>query len=57
MSDLIAVQVKGNVGTIEDNLDAVEFSIREKTQEYLSVVLTEDTVKDCKNLLEDIRKE
>lgn len=57
MSDLIAVQVKGNVGTIEDNLDAVEFSIREKTQEYLSVVLTEDTVKDGKKLLADIRKE
>lgn len=57
MSDLIAVKVKGNVGTIEDNLDAVEISIREKTQEYMSVVVTEDTVKDGKKMLADIRKE
>lgn len=57
MSDLVSVQVKGNVGTIEDNLDQVENSIREKVQEYAAVVVTEDTIKDGKRFLADIRKE
>ena len=33
MENLVSVQVKGNVGTIEDNLDLVENSIREKIKE------------------------
>lgn len=57
MANLIPVQVTGNIGTIEDNLDAVELSIREKVQEYAAVVVTEDTVKDGKKFLADIRKE
>lgn len=57
MADLISVQVKGNIGTITDNLNEVELSIREKTQEYMTVVVTEDTVKDGKKLIADIRKE
>lgn len=57
MADLIPVQVTGNIGTIEDNLDAVEQSIKEKAREYAAVVVTEDTVKDGKKLLADIRKE
>ncbi len=57
MANLIPVQVTGNIGTIEDNLDAVEFSIREKVQEYTAVVVTEDTIKDGKKFLADIRKE
>lgn len=57
MANLIPVQVKGNIGSIEDNLDAVELSIREKVQEYSAVVVTEDSVKDGKKLLADIRKE
>lgn len=57
MENLIPVQVTGNIGTIEDNLDAVELSIREKVQEYTAVVVTEDTVKDGKKFLADIRKE
>lgn len=57
MTNLIPVQVTGNIGTIEDNLDAVELSIREKVQEYAAVVVTEDTVKDGKRFLADIRKE
>lgn len=57
MANLVPVQVKGNVGTIEDNLDLVELSIREKVQEYAAVVATEDSVKDGKRFLADIRKE
>lgn len=57
MVDLIPVQVKGNVGTIEDNLDLVELSIREKVQEYAAVIVTEDSIKDGKRFLADIRKE
>lgn len=57
MADLVSVQVKGNVGTIEDNLDAVELCIREKVQEYSMMVVTEDSVKDGKKFLADIRKE
>lgn len=57
MSDLVPVQVKGNVGTIDDNLDLVEISIREKVAEYSAVVVTEDGVKDGKRFLADIRKE
>lgn len=57
MANLIPVQVTGNIGTIEDNLDAVELSIKEKVQEYAAVVVTEDTVKDGKRFLADIRKE
>lgn len=57
MANLVPVQVKGNVGTIEDNLDLVELSIREKVQEYAAVVVTEDSVKDGKRFLADIRKE
>lgn len=56
MANLVPVQVKGNVGTIEDNLDLVELSIREKVQEYAAVVVTEDSVKDGKRFLADIRK-
>lgn len=57
MGNLVPVKVKGNVGTIEDNLDLVELSIREKVQEYAAVVVTEDSIKDGKKFLADIRKE
>lgn len=57
MGNLIPVQVKGNIGTIEDNLNEVELSIREKVSEYSAVVVTEDTIKDGKKFLADIRKE
>lgn len=57
MSNLVSVEVKNNIGTIEDNLDAVEASIREKVSEYSAIVVTEDSVKDGKKFLADIRKE
>lgn len=50
MENLVSVQVKGNVGTIEDNLDLVENSIREKIKEYEAIVITEDSVKDGKKI-------
>lgn len=57
MSNLVSVKVKNNIGTIEDNLDAVEASIREKVSEYSAIIVTEDSVKDGKKFLADIRKE
>lgn len=57
MANLVPVQVKGNVGTIEDNLDLVGLSIREKVQEYAAVIVTEESVKNGKRFLADIRKE
>ena len=57
MENLVSVQAKGNVGTIEDNLDLVENSIREKIKEYTAIVITGDSVKDGKKFLADIRKE
>ena len=57
MSSLIPVEVKNNIGTIEDNLDVVEASIRQKLAEYAQVVITKDSIQDGKELLADIRKE
>lgn len=57
MGNLVPVEVKKNIGTIEDNLDVVEASIRQKLAEYAQVVITQDSVQDGKDLLADIRKE
>mgnify|MGYP002510431105 CR=1 FL=1 len=57
MGNLVPVEVKNNIGTIEDNLDVVEASIRQKLVEYTQVVITQDCVQDGKELLADIRKE
>ncbi len=57
MSSLIPVEVKKNIGTIEDNLDVVEASIQQKLAEYAQVVITKDSIQDGKELLADIRKE
>lgn len=57
MGNLVSVEVKGNVGTIDDNLTAVEQSIREKVAEYSAVVVTEDSIADGKRFLADVRKE
>ncbi len=57
MSNLVPVEVKKNIGTIEDNLDVVEASIRQKLVEYTQVVITKDSIQDGKELLADIRKE
>lgn len=57
MGNLVPVEVKNNIGTIEDNLDVVEASIRQKLAEYTQVVITKDSIQDGKELLADIRKE
>ena len=57
MSNLVPVEVKKNIGTIEDNLDVVEASIQQKLSEYAQVVITKDSIQDGKELLADIRKE
>ncbi len=55
--ELVPVRVISNLGTIEDNLQEVEASIRAKVKEYRSVVVTEETIQDGKKILADIRKE
>lgn len=57
MGNLVPVKITSSIGTITDNLDAVEASIMEKVEEYKKTVVTEDTIKDSKQLLADIRKE
>lgn len=57
VGDLTPVKIKGTIGIIEDNLNEVELSIYEKVKEYRAVVVTEDTIKDGKKFLADIRKE
>lgn len=57
MGNLVPVRITSSIGTITDNLDAVEASIMEKVEEYKKTVVTEDTIKDSKQLLADIRKE
>lgn len=56
-TSIIPVRVTSSVGTIEDNLDTVEEFIRGKCAEYETMVFTEDTIKDGKKFLADIRKE
>jgi Protein of unknown function (DUF1351). len=51
------VRVTSKVGTIDDNLGAVEEFIKERCAEYETMVFSEDTVKDGKKFLADIRKE
>lgn len=57
MGNLVPVKITSSIGTIKDNLDTVEASIREKVEEYKKTVVTEDTIKDSKQFLADIRKE
>ena len=49
MGSLIPVKITSSIGTIQDNLDIVEASIREKVEEYKKTVVTEDTIKDNKH--------
>lgn len=56
MSNLVEVKINKQLGTITSNLDDVEASIRELIADYKNYVVSEDTVKDSKELLADIRK-
>ena len=55
--ELVPVRVISNLGTISDNLQEVEASIRAKVKEYHNIVVTEETIQDGKKILADIRKE
>lgn len=57
MNSIVPVEVKKSLGTIQDNLDAVEASIRERIAEYENMVVTEDSIRDSKQVVADIRKE
>jgi len=57
MGGLVPVKITSSIVTINDNLDMVEASIREKVEEYKKVVVTESTIKDSRQFLADIRKE
>lgn len=57
MNNIVPVEVKKSLGTIQDNLDAVEASIRERVAEYKNMVVTEDSIKDAKQVVAEIRKE
>ena len=57
MDGLVLVRVASRIGTIEDNLDAVESSIRKRAEEYGKLAITEDMIKEGRQTLADIRKE
>lgn len=57
MNSIVPVEVKKSLGTIQDNLDAVEASIRERIAEYKNMVVTEDSIRDAKQVVAEIRKE
>lgn len=57
MNGLVPVKITSSIGTITDNLDAVEASIMEKVEEYKKTVVTEDTINEGRKFLADIRKE
>jgi len=57
MNSIVPVEVKKSLGTIQDNLDAVEASIRERITEYKNMVVTEDSIRDAKQVVAEIRKE
>jgi len=50
------LKITQQAGVINTNLDAIEAEIREQMAEYKDYVVTEDSVKDDKKLLADLRK-
>lgn len=54
--ELVNVEVKQQLGTIESNLDAVEASIKEQLSVYKTMVVTEDTIADSKKVVAELRK-
>ena len=56
-NNLVEVKVNKNLGSIEDNLDVVEASVKSYIDDYKNYVVSEDTVKDSKALVADIRKQ
>lgn len=57
MKELVEVKVNKSLGTIESNLDAVKASIESYIKDYENYAVSEDTVKDSKQLVSDLRKQ
>lgn len=57
MNNLVAVEVNKVLGSIQDNLEAVEASIKAQIEEYKGYVVTADSIQFDKKVLADIRKE
>lgn len=55
-NNIIPVEVAYNLGKIENNLDLVARSVEEFCESYKTVVVTEETVKDGKQMLANLRK-
>ena len=57
MKEVVEVKVNKSLGTIDSNLDAVKASIESYIKDYENYVVSEDTVKDSKQLVTDLRKQ
>lgn len=54
---LVPIKVGYNLGQIKNNLEEVKRSVQEYCDDFKNVVVTEDSVKDGKQMLANIRKE
>lgn len=57
MKEVVEVKVNKSLGTIDSNLDAVKASIESYIKDYENYAVSEDTVKDSKQLVSDLRKQ
>lgn len=57
MNELVEVKVNKSLGKIESNLADVKASIEAYVKDYENYVVTEDTVKDSKQLVTELRKQ
>ena len=57
MKELVEVKVNKSLGTIESNLDVVKASIESYIKDYETYAVSEDTLKDSKQLVADLRKQ
>lgn len=56
MNELLEVRANYQLGTIEENLEEVEKSIRAYCDQYKGIVVREEDIPDTKKLLAEIRK-
>lgn len=57
MSELLQVRANYQLGSIEENLEEVEKSIRAYCDQYKGMVVTEEDIPETKKILAEIRKE
>lgn len=57
MSELLQVRANYQLGTIEENLEEVEKSVRAYCDQYKGIVVREEDIPETKKLLAEIRKE